>query len=277
MTAHECLLQTDRAYICGTLAPNQREEAAAVLLAARTTKERAERFYAGVRYPGNRDAAGRELYPLFFIPPYNQGKKLKTLLDQTPKTHLFSANSYELEILRLLHLFLPENKEVRHMVTQTLRRLQTTCFGFQDDGVGECFETSLVVLRFIGTVAPREETWIKSRIINYLAHAADKKRASFSQWYFWLCLSEMPFEIAKGEAEPYLPEIKNWLFHKSCVMHSPHDHTVHPVLLCLLRNLLAKYPGYENILHCQPVVSEKDGRLRLDIARENVLIKKTDV
>jgi hypothetical protein len=40
--------------------------------------------------------------PEFFIPPYNDGKKLKTLYNQTPKTNIFSANNYELGILRLL-------------------------------------------------------------------------------------------------------------------------------------------------------------------------------
>ena len=110
----------------------------------------------------------------------NCGKKLKTIFNQMPKTHILSANMYELEILRLLYLLAPENVDVKVMINETLKRLKTTCFGYQDDGVGECIDTSLVVLRFIGTVAKDETDWIKSRIDNYNHHVNEKKRSWYS-------------------------------------------------------------------------------------------------
>lgn len=167
---------------------------------------------------------------------------------------------YELEILRLLHLFAPDNHDVRVMIGATLKRLKTTCFGFEDDSVGECFDASLVVLRFVSTVATDKADWIKSRISNYNNHVNEKKRPWFSLWYYWLCLSEMPFEIAKIEVEKYKGEILNWLCNKSCVMNSEQDKTIHPVIISMLRNIIARYPEYEYIKYREPYISEKDGR-----------------
>lgn len=50
---------------------------------------------------------------------------------------------YELKIIRLLRLSVPDSPDVQNMVTKTLERLKITCFGYQDDGLGECFDTSL--------------------------------------------------------------------------------------------------------------------------------------
>ena len=168
---------------------------------------------------------------------------------------------YELEILRLLYLLAPTNTDVCKMIQDTLARLKTTCFGNEDDGVGECFDTSLVALRFLGTVAPNETTWIQNRIKNYNQHVNEKKRPWYSKWYYWLCLSEIPFQIAKPEVEKYKVEMLNWLCNKSCVMNSEHDKTIHPVLLCMLRNIFCKYPEYAYIKDRQPYVNPKNGRL----------------
>lgn len=206
-------------------------------------------------------------YPIFYIPPDSKGKKLKTVLGQVPKTQLFSANMYELEILRLLCLLAPEREEVRQMRDKTLDRLRGTCFGYTDDGVGECFDLSLVVLRFLGTAAPEEAAWIAGRMENYNRHREEKKRPWFCLWYYWLCLSEMPLELAEGELERYRGEMVNWLENKSCVMNSEMDRTIHPVIFCMLRNALARYPEYEYIKERQPYVDEKDGRLHFDMGK----------
>ena len=151
------------------------------------------------------------------------------------------------------------------MMQKTLSRLKTTCFGNEDDGGGECFDTSLIVLRFLAAVTPHETEWIQSRIDNYNRHYVDKKRSWYCSWYFWLCLSELPFEFAKLEIEKYKSEMLNWLTNKSCVMNSEHDKTIHPVLICMLRNIIAKYPEYAYIKDRQPYMSGKDGRLRFDM------------
>lgn len=216
-------------------------------------------------YIPNKSDKNRRMYPIFYIPPYNDGKKLKTILGQTPKTQILSANMYELEILRLLYIFAPENPDVNNMITQTLERLKTTCFGYMDDGVGECFDASLIVLRFLSTAASDETEWIISRIDNFNRHHQDKKRPWFSLWYYWLCLSELPFDIAYPEIEKYKDEMLYWLTNKNLAMKSEKDKLIHPVIFCILRNILSKYPEYAYIKIRQPYVSNIDGRLHFNM------------
>ncbi len=271
MTPYELMVKTNHYLIKGgALANAQKANIVRQLLAAKSTPEQATRFYAGVRFPGNIDSSGRRMYPEFFIPPYNSGKKYKTILNQTPKTHILSANLYELEILRLLHLFSPNDPEIKNMVEKTLARLKTTCFGSEDDGVGECFDTNLIVIRFLSAAAPNNAAWIQDRIDNYNRHVNDKKRPWFSRWYFWLCLSELPFELARPEVDKYKREMANWLEHKSCVMNSESDRIIHPVLLCILRNNLVHYPEYAHIKDRQPYTNEKDGRLYFNMEVETI-------
>lgn len=250
MTAYELMIKTNHYLIQGgKLTEPQKENILRQLLAAKSATTEV-----------------RRMYPIYYIPPYNGGKKHKTIFNQMPKTHIFSANMYELEILRLLHLLRPGLPEVEHMVTDTLTRLKTTCFGFADDGVGECFDTSLVVLRFLATAAPEQHIWIESRIENFNQHYAEKKRTWHCLWYYWLCLSELPFEMAKPELDQYKTVMLDWLEHKSWVMNSEHDKNVHPVLFCMLRNNISRYPEYEYIKERRPYVSEKDGRLYFDMS-----------
>ena len=269
MTAYECMIQVNRYMLQdGVLTDEQRSKVVRILLDARTSEAEANRFYRSVRFPENIDESGRRLYPIYYIPPYNGGKKHLTIFNQTPKTHSFSANVYELEILRLLWVLAPNAPEVIHMIEETLKRLRTTCFGSMDDGIGECFDTSLVVLRFLATVVPHETEWIISRIDNYNRHVAEKKRPWYCKWYYFLCLSELPLELVKNEVNKYKAEMRNWLENKSCVMNSEHDRTIHPVLFCILRNNLAKYPEYVYIKSRKPFVSDKDGRLYFDMKKE---------
>lgn len=172
---------------------------------------------------------------------------------------------YELEILRLLFLFSSNDSAVQQMLDDTRSRLKTTCFGNDNDGVGECFDTALVVLRFLGTVAPDERRWIQERIDNYHNHVNEKKRPWFARWYFWLCLSELPFEMAKPEIDQYKEEILHILCKKSFVMNSEHDKIIHPILFCMLRNIICKYPEYSYIKARAPYINPKDGRLYFDL------------
>ena len=54
---------------------------------------------------------------------------------------------------------------------------------------------------------------------------------------------------------------------QSAVMNSEHDKTIHPVIICMLRNLISKYPEYAYIKERQPYISKKDGRLHFDIVQ----------
>jgi hypothetical protein len=195
MSAYEIMIKTNHYLIKGgSLTDSQKDSIVYQLLSAQIKPEQAERFYNSVKLPNNVDSKGRRMYPIFYIPPYNDGVKLKTIFNQTPKTHIFSANMYELEIIRLLYLLAPKKTTVKRMADKTLERLKKTCFGNCDDGVGECFDTSLIVLRFLAAVVPNETDWIKSRIDNYNFHVEDRKRPWFAKWYYWLCLSELPLK-----------------------------------------------------------------------------------
>lgn len=99
------------------------------------------------------------MYPLFYIPPYNGGKKLRLVQGYLPKTNILYANHYELEILRLLHMFALENEVVHDMVKATLQRLKGTCFE-NSCTQGECFATGISVLRFLAVVCPEDREWI---------------------------------------------------------------------------------------------------------------------
>ena len=235
-----------------------------------------ESFLKGVKAPeywvslGQSDDS-RCMYPMFYIPPYNNGKKFQTVIPMSPKTHILSSNSYELEIIRLLYLFAPDNYTVKNMADKTIERLKTTCFGYHDCHVGECFHSGLIVLRFIATVLPNDIEWIDKLIVFYNKYKNETYRHSGTYWYYLLCLSEIPIEIAEHEI---LQEKENILkqLNKSYIMKSETDKKNHPVMICMLRNLISRLPEYEYIKNRQPYINEKDGRLYFDMNEiENLL------
>ena len=242
MTPYELMIRANRYLICGSkpaLTYAQKTYITARLLSARSSAEDCTRFYRGVRYPENRDSAGRRMYPELFIPPYQDGKKYRSILGQLPHTHIFSANLYELEILRLLFLFSGADDEIRSMVSHTLKRLKTTCFGNCDDGVGECFDTSLVVLRFLAAVAPDQTVWIQSRIENYQNHVNDAKRAGQTPWYYFLCISELPPSYAHTilrSDKQHLLSLKTQLEKPSAVIL---DEFYHPIKSAILHRCIS--------------------------------------
>jgi len=188
MTVYELMIKTNHYIIGGgDLTAPQKANIVRQLLAGRSTPEQVRRFHFAFRS----QSGGPQMYPSFYIPPYNDGKKYETVIPMAPKTHILSANSYELEIIRLLHLFASHNAAVQNMVEQTLFRLKATCFGYKSCYTGECFHTALIVLRFVIAVAPRETGWIKKQISLYHTHAADTRRHAGVKQYFELCLSEL--------------------------------------------------------------------------------------
>ena len=239
MTAYELMIKTNHYLIQNSeedsLTAAQKRRIVRELLAARSTPEERNRFYMGVKFPGNRDAHGMRLYPDFYIPPYNDGKKYKTVLGQTPKTHILSANMYELEILRLLHKFAPDDPDVRTMTEATLERLYHTCFGNEDDGVGECFDTNLVVIRYLCTASPNDRIRIKSRMSVYRRHRDKKSRSWHTDWYYRLCLSEAPYALCEMEIRNTLPDVPS--LPNGDLPLGRTEPALHPVLCSIARNL----------------------------------------
>ena len=250
MSAYRTAIETNYRMIKGeNIAENEREAIVGELLGA------AEAVPA-------MPTGSRAMYPVFFIPP--EGVKLQSLMAQIPKTKILAGNMYELEILRVLCLLAPEDPRVASMRDATLERLRSTCFGWEDDGVGECFDASLIVLRFLCAAAPGDREWIRSRIENYNRHVGERKRPWFSLWYFWLCLSEMPLELALPEIDGHREELEKKL-RRSYVMNSEQDRALHPMLICMLRNLMCRLPEYGWLKGRQVVIGPGDGRARLDM------------
>lgn len=249
MTAYELMIKTNHYLIQNpredSLSPAQKNRIVRELLAARSTPEQCRRFYLGVKFPDNRDAHGMRLYPDFFIPPYNDGKKYKTVLGQTPKTHILSANMYELEILRLLHKFAPYDSDVRIMTEATLDRLYHTCFGNEDDGVGECFDTNLVVIRFLCETVPHDLVRIRSRMSVYERHRGDKKRSWHTEWYYRLILSEAPYALAEAKIIDTLPSVQSWLTNSANGNSRTSEEEI--LLQGIARNMMTRLREYRGI------------------------------
>lgn len=206
MTPYEAMVAVNHRMIrygADSVSAEEQAVLVSVFLSAVTDREKAERFYAAVRFPGNCDKSGRRLYPAFLIPPYNGGKTYATILGQVPRTHILSANGYELEILRLLHLLAPDHPAVQDMNDKTLDRLRHTCFANEDDGLGECFDTNLIALRYLGTVSPASTGWMRERTDVFHRHYGEKKRPWQTMWYYYLCLSELPYSVVSADLERY--------------------------------------------------------------------------
>ena len=141
MVAYELMINTNRHLIRGgELTVAQRATVARKLRANRATDGRRRTFDAYA-------------YPRFYIPPYNDGRKLQTIIPMSPKTNIVADNAYEFEILRLLHLFQPDDETAR-MIDETLGRLKNTCFGYKSCHYAECFEAGMMVLRFYRSRRP---------------------------------------------------------------------------------------------------------------------------
>ncbi|MCL2087899.1 MAG: hypothetical protein FWH14_00280 [Oscillospiraceae bacterium] len=255
MTAHELMVKTNHYLIKdGELTAMQKDKIVRQLLVARSDQKTKQSFYKGV-------GAGTGTYPVYFIPPFNDNKKLQTVIPMSPKTHILSSNAYELDILRLLSLFAPDHPTVREMVAGTLERLENSCPG-GDCCQGECFHSSLPVLRFFTVAAPDEKEWM-CKLAAKINNGIDNKYKDNATRYYWLCLSELPFDVAEPGLIKYKDKILS-LINKSAPMNTEHAKTYQPVMYYIYRNCLSRFPEYAYIKERQPYVSEKDERLHFD-------------
>ena len=231
MTAYELMIKANHYLIKGgELTDPHKANITRQLLSARSDERKKPRFMKD----------DPTMYPQYFIPPYNNGVKFQTVIPMSPKTHILAANSYELEIIRLLHMFAQHNHDVRHMVDKTLNRLQQTCFGNKSCDTGECFEAGIVTLRFISTVVSDNTGWIKKQINVFNSHYNDKRRPAGVLKYYWLCLSEMPFDIAEPEIYRHR---SNMISELDRQQKSSDDDDNHLVLTSVMHNAMARLPG----------------------------------
>ena len=250
MTAYELMIKTNHYLIRGgELTDAQKANIAHQLHAGRITDGQKRTFH------------NPNWYPDFFIPPYNNGKRLQTVIPMSPKTYIVADNAYEFEIIRLLYFFQP-NDEISHMIEATLNRLKKTCFGYESCHYAECFEAGLTVLRFLSFAAPHDRAWIKKQIDVYNHHFADNRRHSGVQKYYWLILSEMSFDIAETEILHQKEAIIDQINRSYAVKNGNED-----ILLYVMRNTLARLSEHSYIKDRKPYVDEKSGRLRFDMEK----------
>lgn len=132
---------------------SEKQQITKSLLSAVSSEDTVSRFHKGVK------TEYTNMYPMFYIPPYNDGKKLRLITGELPKTHILAANHYELEILRILVLFDKNNSVVKNMIDKTIERLDATCYAHWCSA-GECVGAGISVLRFLASVRPQKEEWI---------------------------------------------------------------------------------------------------------------------
>lgn len=254
MNPHELLCKTNWDLIKGKLFSNeQKADITSFLLSSANPENTANRFPM--------------MYPLFFVPPYNNGKKLITINGVMPKTNIFSANHYELEILRLLALWRSSDDAVQYMLHRTKERLSSACYG-KFCSKGECFETSIVALRFMATVFPIEEEWI-GRLTDGIRGEIDnkprgKKRHSGTTFYYWLTLTDIDSSLATSEIKRYEPLLVHHLS-RSCSYNLEYDKVYNPIAIYIIRNCLARLPEYHHIKDLEGYVGN-DGRFHFDFS-----------
>lgn len=196
---YEMMLQINYMTICSKkLGPEERIYAPERFLESVSSEDDVRKFNIAVKAPITMADSDdkREMYPKFYIPPYNKGAKYRLVSGMLPKTHILSANAYELEILRLLSILAPGENDVINMLEDTRRRISTTCFGNSCHG-GECYDTSAVVLRFIGTAFPNDTYTIMNLLTKLFTHMRDSKRSVGIYTYILMCLSELPIALTE--------------------------------------------------------------------------------
>lgn len=158
---YRILMEINRRMILGeTITDNEKQKAITALLNGIACGEDIRKYKKRMRVNEVRDT----IYPNYYIPPYNNNKKLRLIQGYLPKTNILYANHYELEILRLLWLMAPEDEKVMEMVQNTVHRLKNTCFGISCTQ-GECLATGISVLRFLAVVQPDDAEWIEQLLI----------------------------------------------------------------------------------------------------------------
>lgn len=209
MEKYKILMEINRkAVFEEELSDSEKEEAVLSLLNGICRKEAVLKYKKSMRVNTETD----NMYPNYYIPPYNGNKKLRLIQGYLPKTNILYANHYELEIVRLLFLFAPENRKVNELAENTLLRLKNTCFG-NFCAQGECMATGISVLRFLIVTRPDDSEWINKLLIPlgdiFLSfgsrHAAIQKGLPLS--YLLMAFTDINNDITKD----LIAQKKEWL------------------------------------------------------------------
>lgn len=214
-------------------------------------------------------------YPNYYIPPHNGNKKLRLIQGYLPKTNILYANHYELEIIRLLYMFAPENRKVNEMVEKTLQRLKNTCFG-NSCTQGECMTTGISVLRFLIVTKPNDLEWI-DRLLSPLGdiflsfgngQAAVQKGIPMS--YLLMVFTDINNEKTRNlitQKKEWLLDLlrRGWITGKLSNGKISEGDTYNLMGKFIIRNAIGTLPEYEDVSKYEIYVSDKDERCYCNI------------
>lgn len=213
-------------------------------------------------------------YPNYYIPPCDGKQKHRLVQGYLPKTNILYANHYELEILRLLIMYSTDNK-AKEMVSDTIRRLQHTCFG-NSCTKGECLATGISVLRFLILAKPTDEVWI-NKILNPLGNefmnfgsGQAAKQNGIPLSYLLMVFTD----INSWSTRQWIEQKKDWLLDllrrgwitgKLSNGKISEGDTYNLMGKYIIRNALGTLPEYKDIVEHRIYINEEDNRCYCDI------------
>lgn len=269
---YEILMEINRKQIFSEEISNKEiEEVVSVFLDGICSKEDILKYKKRMKVNPETD----NLYPNYYIPPYNDNKKRRLIQGYLPKTNLLYANHYELEIIRLLYLFAADNDKVKEMVNNTLQRLQETCFG-NSCVQGECVVTGISVLRFLTVIQPDDKEWI-DRILNPLGdlflsfsngQAAVQKEIPVS--YLLMVFADINNEKTRNllsQKKEWLLDLlrRGWITGNLSNGKISEIDTYSPMFKYTIRNALGTLPEYKDISKHEIYISNEDKRCYCNI------------
>ena len=241
------------------------------------------RFLEGIRPPEEIRAYRKRMrvdpdtdrmYPDFFLPPENGGKKLRLVQGYLPKTAILYANAYEAEIMRLLVRYAPGNGTVCELVKHTLDRFDQTCFGNSCEK-GECVAADIAVLRLLAAAYPADIVRI-DRLLDPLGErflsfgpgqAASQKDIPLS--YLLMAFTDLNSEKTRvliRAKKDWLAELlrRPWITGRLSNGKISEGDTYNLLGKYILRGALCTLPEYPDRDHYPITVDEADGRCRCD-------------
>lgn len=184
------------------------------------------------------------MYPLFYIPPLDKIKSVPIITGGLPKTFIVAANHYELETLRILFMWCKNNQKVNYMIDMTKERLESTCFG-NYCGVGECFDASVIALRFYNTVYSGKNQHI-SHMLSCINKNMDKMIGVSKGilYYLYLTLSEIETPEALEIINKYSDKMFSQ-YNRGFKINNDNDKIYKFLYMNILKNCLQRLPFYE--------------------------------
>lgn len=272
MEKYKILMEINRkAIFAEEISDIEKEEALSVLLNGICRKEDIIKYKRRMRVNPETD----NIYPNYYIPPYNGNKKLRLIQGYLPKTNILYANHYELEIIRLLFMFAPENEKVNELVGNTLHRLKNTCFG-NSCTQGECIAAGISVLRFLAVTQPNDSEWI-DKLLNPLGdiflsfgsgQAATQKGIPLS--YLLMAFTDINNEKTRyliTQKKEWLLDLlrRGWITGKLSNGKISEGDRYNLMGKYIIRNAIGTLPEYEDVSKYKIYVSGKDERCYCDI------------